>query len=346
MNSLNLWEKGWLKKQGDIYILKMFEPFPMKENNCFLAESDKGWIVLDTGVNLEQNRNIFTAALDTLGITFKQLSAIYLTHYHHDHSGLTGWLQQTTDLPVYLPAQDLLTWQNYIDTDFYLERAWRASQLAGWPREFNQELADNIKQINLMLHPFPEFCPISAGTQLNLAGHMYEATPVPGHTDGHFVFHSPTTAYLFSGDNVIDHAILHLTDWPHTCLRNPCDIHLAALQDVKDLPADTVLPGHGRVFGNLPAKIDLINAHHQRRKAAVYDALQAPMNAWELTQTLFTAHEFIHIRRLVLAETLAYLESLVSEGKVEQELVQNSYIYRRKDSGNPTEGWWDMGTGS
>ena len=149
MISSDLWDKGWLQKQGDIYIIKMFMPFPLKENNCFLAESDNGWIVIDTGVNLEQNQVVFTAALDAIGISFKQLSAIYLTHYHHDHSGLSGWLQQKSDLPVFLPQPDLLTWETFIDTNSYLEQAWSKSQLAGWPREFAQELDANIKQIGL-----------------------------------------------------------------------------------------------------------------------------------------------------------------------------------------------------
>lgn len=329
MDSSNLWDKGWLQKQGDIYILKMFMPFPLKENNCFLAESDNGWVVLDTGVNLEQNRSVFTAALDAIGISFKQLTAVYLTHYHHDHSGLAGWLQQKSDIPVYLPQPDLLTWQDFIDTNAYLDRAWTKCQLTGWPRKFAQELADNIKQINVMLEPYPDLSPIFADKQLNLGGHPYEAIPLPGHSDGHFVFHSPATGFFFSGDNVVDHTILHLTDWPHTRLDNPCDNHLAALQGLKNLHIDCVLPGHGRVFADLSTKIDLIAAHHRNRKTAVYNALQSPMTAWQLTASLFAVHDFIHIRRLVLAETLAYLESLVYEGLVEQDLVQNNYIYRR-----------------
>lgn len=331
MHAINLWENGWLKKLDDIYIIRMTMPFPLKENNCFLAESDDGWVILDTGVNLQSNKDLLKLAMDEIGITFKQLSAVYLTHYHHDHTGLTGWLQQQkADLPVYLPQPDLLTWERYINTDTYLERAWPACKLAGWPRGYTEELAENINQINVMLEPYARFSPLFAGEQLSLGGHQYKAIAVPGHSAGHFVFHSPETNFLFSGDNVVDHTILHLTDWPHGNLENPCDTHLAALQNLKNLNINTVLPGHGSVFYNLFDKIDLINRHHQKRKAAVFDALQAPMNAWELTERLFPPHEFIHIRRLVMAETLAYLDSLVNEGLVEQDLVQNVYIYRPK----------------
>lgn len=335
MQASSLWDKGWLKKQGDIYILRMTMPFPLKENNCFLAESDHGWIVLDTGVNLLQNQTVFTAALDALGISFKQLSAVYLSHYHHDHSGLAGWLQQKTDLPVYLPEPDLITWERFIDTSSYFEQAWIACQKAGWPRSFTQELAENIDEINKMLTPLPQFTQLPVGETLRLGSSTYEAMSIPGHTDGHYVFHSPESGFLFSGDNVVGHTILHLTDWPHTYLHNPCDLHLTALENLKHLRIEAVLPGHGSVFTDLPDKIDLIKAHHQKRKAAVYHALQSPMTAYELTGILFTAHEFIHIRRLVLAETLAYLDSLVKAGLVVQNLVENHYIYTRNSEKSP-----------
>jgi len=329
LNSSYLLDNGWLQKVENIYILKMFMPFPLRENNCFLSESDEGWVVIDTGVNLEQNREIFTAALAAIGISFHQIAGIYLTHYHHDHSGLAGWLQEICAAPVYLPQPDLITFKNFIDTDSYLERAWATCLLAGWPLELTQQLDNDIKHINPMLKPLPEFSLLLEGDQLSLNGQLYDAISVPGHTDGHIVFHSSASNLLFSGDNVVAHAILHFTDWPHTRLSDPYNVHLTALRQLKEMNCDAVLPGHGKVFFNLGERIDLIISHHAKRMDLTYEALQSPMTAWQLAVNIFNPRDYIHIKRLVLAETLAYLEALVNEGLVERELLNGSYVYHR-----------------
>ena len=329
MDSTKLWEEGLLQKQGDIYILRMFMPFPLKENNCFLTETDDGWVVLDTGVNLEQNCDLFISALKAIGISFSQISAVYLTHYHHDHSGLAGWLQGIADVPVFMPQDDLITWHRFFDTDRYLEATMDECLLAGWPKQMVQELNDNIYFINSYVKPLPELTSFSAGMHLRLHGQEYEAIAVPGHTDGHVVFFNPGNGILFTGDNVVDHTILHLTDWPHTCLKSPCDEHLAALLRLRDRNISLAIPGHGKSFSNLAEKIDLIIAHHEKRKRIVYDAVTTPMTAWEIAANIFKPNQYIHIRRLVLAETLAYLQSLVNAGQVERDLVNGAYIYRR-----------------
>ncbi|NLV22418.1 MAG: MBL fold metallo-hydrolase [Syntrophomonadaceae bacterium] len=334
MDSARMWEEGWLQKQGDVYILRMFMPFPLKENNCFIIEGEDGWVVLDTGVSLEQNQDLLRSAFKAIGITLRRLKAVYLTHYHHDHSGLAGWLQAKADIPVYLPQDDLVTWQRFIDTDQYFESALHECQQAGWPEEYVRELSENIRFINTYLQPLPEFIPYSAGLTVKLHGDDYQAIAVPGHTDGHMVYYNSARGILFPGDNVVDHTILHLTDWPHTYLLNPCDLHLQALTGLKKLPVELVIPGHGQTFANLNPKIDLIAAHHEKRKQIVYEAVKTPATAWEIAADVFKPNQYIHIRRLVLAETLGYLYSLLSEGRVERELTDGLYIYRRTSQGD------------
>lgn len=324
-----MWEDGWLKRQGDIYILKMFMPFPLKENNCFIIEGDDGWIVLDTGVNLEQNRDLFISALKAIGITMGRIKAVYLTHYHHDHSGLAGWLQSLADVPVYLPQDDLVTWNRFIDTGSYFDAALPECLQAGWPESFVYELNENINFINTYLQPLPELIAYDAGLSIRLHGEDYRAIPVPGHSDGHMVYYSSGSGILFSGDNVVDHTILHLTDWPHTYLENPCDVHLKALTGLRQLDINLVIPGHGQTFTGLKDKLDLITAHHERRKRTVYEAIKTPLTAWEIADAIFKPNQYIHIRRLVLAETLGYLQSLLQAGQVERELIEGCYIYRR-----------------
>jgi len=325
-----LWDNGWLKKAEGIHILKMPMPFPLKENNCFLAETEQGWAVIDTGVNCEENREIFKAALAAIGITWRHISSIYLTHYHHDHIGLAGWLQDKCGATVYLPLPDIIAFQTFVAGDSYIDKVYDACISADWPLAMVRELEHDLNNIKTLLEPLPDLNPLPIEQTIYLNGHKYTPIAIPGHTDGHYAFHCAENQVLFSGDNIVGHTLLHLTDWPHNKIDNPCDMHLSALNQLQQIRVKTVLPGHGQVFSKINERIDLINNHHNKRKALVYDNLQKPMTAWELAKTFSKSHTYIHIRRLLLAETLAYLQSLLADGIIEAFLVNDKYIYSRK----------------
>ncbi len=322
-------QKGWLKEIAGIYIIKTFMPFPLKEVNCFLAESDEGWIIIDTGVNLESNKTIWEKALKEIGISFAHIRAIYLTHYHHGHSGLAGWLQQKTDAPVWLPEPDYKTTQRYILDDDYYQQIKSTAHQAGWSEELIRDLARDIALINPMAMPFPSISPYNQGHSFTLEGSSYTALHVPGHSDGHCVFYSSDSRILFSGDNVIGHSILHISDWPHTSLDDHFTSHLQSLKTIAALEVNTVIPGHGECFSNLTERVDIILSHHHKRKAVTLDKLNEPCTAWELAWKIYPKNDYIHIKRLVLAETLVYCNALLKEGLISLRNEAGRNIYER-----------------
>ncbi len=328
MSNYSLRDKEILYNWGDVYILRNFMPFPLKESNCYLAESDEGWTVIDTGVNIPLNRDIWTKALKEIGISFKHIKKIYLTHYHHDHLGLTGWLQHHCDCEVYLSSTDLNTFNTYIEGDNYFAYIKDACLKAGWSLDLIQKLAVDITEINPLIQPYPFLSACPDDKPLSLGKYKLFPLPVPGHSDGHIVFYSYDDYLLLSGDNIVDHTILHLTDWPHTLLANPLQVHIDALQKLSALPITDVLPGHGKIFNEIKDKIELIINHHDKRRELVLANLTEPMNAWELACKIFKDSDYIHIKRLVLAETLAYLNSLIDKKAVQADTSCTPYIYK------------------
>jgi len=318
-----------LLKQGDIFVLRTVMPFPLRESNVYIAESDKGWVVIDTGVNIQENRQRWIQALKEIGISFHHISRIYITHYHHDHMGLAGWLQQQSQAAVYLSERDLATFHTYISSNQYFEAVKSQCLQAGWTHELIRALADDIHSIDILMQPYPQLTPLAEGTELNLAGSRYRTCLVPGHSDGHVVYTGIDNGWLFGGDNLVKHTILHLTDWPHTRLANPLLEHMQALQKLLTTSVDTVLPGHGMSFSNPGEKISLIAQHHEKRKSQVLLGLKEPVTAWNLAVQLFRDNPYIHIKRLILAETLAYLNALASQQQVEIEELNGVNYYKR-----------------
>jgi hypothetical protein len=41
-----------------------------------------------------------------------------------------------SDVPVFLPQDDLITWQRFIETDKYFDTSLKDCLMAGWPEEF------------------------------------------------------------------------------------------------------------------------------------------------------------------------------------------------------------------
>lgn len=324
-----LTEQGILYQQDDIYVLKMTMPFPLRESNVFMAESADGWTVVDTGVNIGENQERWKRALTEIGITFRHIKKIYLTHYHHDHLGLAGWLQEKSGAVVYLPQDDVQMFTAFISTDHYRQAIEDTCLQEGWTYELVDQLTHDIHGIGKLARPYPYLTPLAPQESFHLGEHEYRIVPVPGHSDGHYVFFSPTAGHLFSGDNVVAHTVLHLTDWPHTRLLNPLHLHLQALQQLKKPAIHLVLPGHGPCFGALADRIDLIQTHHQKRKDQILQGLKSCTPAWNLACNIFRDHPYIHVKRLILAETLAYLYALVEENQVAVDRHRGVYYYCR-----------------
>ncbi|NLB53306.1 MAG: MBL fold metallo-hydrolase [Syntrophomonadaceae bacterium] len=317
-----------LTKIGDIYMIKTVMPFPLRENNCFLAESEDGWCVIDTGVNIQQNKEIWQKALKYLGISFKHIKNILLTHYHHDHMGLAGWMQELSGAKVLLPKEDIITFTTYITGNYYEEVRQDCFQ-AGWSDMLTHDLVADVHSIEILVRPFPEITELPDNYTFDFGGTTFTCLPLPGHTDGHVVLYSRQKRLLLSGDNIVPHTILHLTDWPHTRLTDPLNTHLAGLDVLSGFPVVSIIPGHGDVFNNLEERIGIIKKHHMRRKEVVYAGIKDGFTAWDLTAALFKESNYIHIKRLLLAETLAYLEALNEEGLVKKDICGNSFVYKR-----------------
>lgn len=320
-------ENDWIKVDN-IYIIKTFMPFPLQENNCFLAESDNGWIVIDTGVNIDQNKDIWQRTLTDIGISFKQIKVIILTHYHHDHMGLAGWMQQLSGAKVLLPREDIITFNTYIAGNYY-EQIKLDCQQAGWSEDLIRDLEADVNSIEPLVKPFPEISILEENYSFRFGDAYCSGYPLPGHTDGHVVFYSFQNQILFSGDNIVPHTILHLTDWPHTRMVNPLYSHMMGLDRLTDLSVKKIIPGHGDIFYNLQERVKIIKQHHMRRKEYIFNGLTDGDTAWDLASSIFKNSNYIHIKRLVLAETLAYLEALHAEGLINKETVEQKTIYTK-----------------
>ena len=71
------------------------------EGNCLLIRCGETYLLVDAGISTRR----ITTALDTLGVSTRQISGILLTHVHTDHTSALAVLTRHHPLPLYATAQ-------------------------------------------------------------------------------------------------------------------------------------------------------------------------------------------------------------------------------------------------
>ena len=87
-----------------------------------------------------------------------------------------------------------------------------------------------------------------------------------------------------------------------------------------------MLPSHGGPFRGLHARIDQLVAHHEERLAATLEACARPATAVEVMPRLFDRELDRHQLGFALGETLAHLNLLVGDGRIQRDLDTNGRL--------------------
>ncbi len=91
----------------DLYQVKIPVPLPLKFVNCYLVRGAAGWGLVDTGLRYPAAEHAWEQAFAELDLAPATITTILLTHYHPDHYGMAGWMQQRTGAPVLMTPPEI-----------------------------------------------------------------------------------------------------------------------------------------------------------------------------------------------------------------------------------------------
>jgi glyoxylase-like metal-dependent hydrolase (beta-lactamase superfamily II) len=308
-----------------VYQLKVPVPFPLVFVSVYLVEGCDGWTIIDTGYDYLKGRKVWEKGTRQVGLDLKRdVERIVVTHFHPDHLGLARWLQEWSRPPVYM-LEDGIQHSREVWND--PDHASFAEHLIGGGMD--QALAERAAaQMRAKLSLPGEILPLQEGEKIELGAGVARVLHAPGHADYQVMLHDWGRKVLFSADHVMLEITPNIGLWPDTKGR-PLARYLESLSSLRGLDADLVLPGHGPLFHDFDGRVDELLLHHEERLDLMHRTLgDEPRTPFAVSREVFRYSLSLYERCFALAETLAHLEYLVSEGRAER--VEDGHVAFRK----------------
>lgn len=240
-------------------------------------------LMIDTGFRQEDCHRKLQAALSALEIPVDQLD-IFLTHRHHDHSGLAGSFasegahiymnpaeeRHPYDCLAYRVSEESLQAQKKVlrSTGITPERtpyAWEAFM----------KVSERVKHHGewvLAILGFP-YTALHSGDVFDYGDYHFTAYPLKGHTYGQMGLMDQEKKILFVADQLI-HGVSPIVATTYA------DEHLlegmfASLRDIKEHYADwTIIPAHGELIRDVAQDVDSIVYSYLSKSTSALDIMK------------------------------------------------------------------------
>ena len=194
---------------------------------AYVVETSDGLILIDSG--LDDDAQPLKTQMAKLGLDWKKLRAIFLTHVHGDHCGGAEHLRAATKATVYAGEADVPILR------------------AGGPRE---AIFSTYDMPNHATHPTTVDVALAGDETIAFGNVQVRVLGTPGHTPGStcYLLDRAGLRVLFAGDVIqgLDERPLGTySAYLAPRYRGNAKSYLASLQTLRELPVpDLLLPGH------------------------------------------------------------------------------------------------------
>lgn len=310
---------------------RMPMPMALDHINVYLLRGERGWTVVDTGLNLEKTRELWKR-IAAEQLDGAPIEALVCTHWHHDHAGLAYWFAEHFDVPVYMTLGEYYTMRAFAEPtrdplppqqlEFYLR--------AGLSAEGVRNLFDGLRSDRFVTHAPTSFRRLRGGDELAVGGRRWRVVIGEGHAPEHACLYDAEAHLLLSGDQLLPRISSNVLVNHVEPEADPLALWLASLTRLEQLAPDTlVLPSHQEVFSGLHMRTRELAQHHFRKLDELRGHLRALGRAttYEAMQKLFPRRRGPIDDMLALGETIAHLSWLRHAGEAMRTLDDDG-VYR------------------
>jgi len=304
-------------------------PYRLRHVNAYLVAHGKELALFDTGLNAPGAVATLEEDLKTIGRDPGQITHIYLTHIHTDHSSLAGVLQKLSGAQIHLSPAAFEEYEHYRKADPAVSQLWKFYSRHGMPAHHLNQVIDEFESIRGVISDFQAADFLQNRESRTFGDRTFQVLFTPGHSFGHVCFFFPREGILLAGDHVLPYIAPILSPNIFDERFRPLKAYLDSFVLLENLPVSNVLPGHGSYFTDLKERLADIRAHHEKKKASVAAATgKRPQTAYDILNTMIAPPASDFDKFLALNEVIIYLQELAEEGAVRENCASGFLTYR------------------
>ncbi|MGG7162768.1 MBL fold metallo-hydrolase [Clostridium ihumii] len=302
---------------------------PLKAIKSYIIKSKDKNLIIDTGFNIEECRDVFFKGIEELKLDFNK-TELFLTHLHSDHSGMASELFKK-GVKIYASEKDgqLINKMTTID---YWENFEKRKVC------FDLE-KDNVSYSN---HPGYKYCPrekmnftfLKDGDKLQVGEYNFKVIDISGHTPGQIGLYDEEHKIFFCGDHILDRITPNITFWSFEM--DALKIYFENLNKIYDYDIKYLFTAHRSDVNDHKQRINEIFHHHNERINEILDIVKnekkSPRDiATEMTWAIRCKDwdDFPNSQKwFAVGEVMAHLQYLKNLGKVKEDIINNVMYYK------------------
>jgi glyoxylase-like metal-dependent hydrolase (beta-lactamase superfamily II) len=319
-----------------IHWIKM--PISLEEStlshiNVYLIAGDKGYLLVDSGWNTDKSFATLHNYLLKIGAGFGDIRQIVVTHVHPDHYGMAGRLKKLSGATIAMHhIEKGFIKPRYISMEELLHQTDRMLIANGVPPDDADKLRDATVGLEQYIVPTLPDITLHDGETIGTGKFTFRVIWTPGHSSGHICLYEPKAKILLSGDHILPKITPNISLNPQS-IENPLGRYIKSLREIRQLDVKLTLPGHDRPFTRLVPRIDEIIRHHDQRNEEILEVMgDRNRTAYQIAQRISWGDNNawqdlppFH-KRMAIFETLAHLEMMAAESRVDK-LPRRGIIY-------------------
>jgi len=289
---------------------------PLKSVNCYVIKGADRNLIIDTGMNRPECKEVMMPALQKLEVDLNRTD-LFVTHLHADHFGLTGDLATDSSVCYFGDVETRIVkgprhWADLLD--YYTAN--------GFPLQVLKE--SMAKHPGYLYSPsrLVDITEVRDGQVIEVGGYALRCVETPGHSPGHMCLYDESKKILFSGDHILFDITPNIAHWPE--MGDALGSYLESLERADTLEVEMVLPAHRSSWHEHRKRIQELKEHHRVRLEEAMDALRqgdktayqvAPHITWKIEAKEWKDFPIVQ-QWFAMGETIAHLVYLLERGKV------------------------------